>query len=94
MKEITGKQKKKSSSLPKAIKAKQGITKNENEIAKEFSKYFTSVGTALASKIPIVTKNLREYLLQCNASMEYKELSFQEFEKAFKKLKQNEALQK
>ena len=76
MKEITGKQKKKSSSLPKAIKAKQGITKNENEISKEFSKYFTSVGTAFARKIPVVTKSLREYLLQCNVSMEYKELSF------------------
>ena len=55
MKEITGKQKQKSSSLPKAIKTKQGITKNKNEIAKEFNKYFTSVGIALASKIPVVT---------------------------------------
>ena len=88
MKEITGKQKKKSSSLPKAIKTKQGITEKEIEIAKEFNKYFTSVGTALASKIPVVTKDLSEYLPQCNASMEHKELSFQEFEKAFKTLKQ------
>ena len=64
MKEITGKQKKKSSSLPKAIKTKQGITENENEIAKEFKKYFTSVGTALANKVPVVTKDLSEYLPQ------------------------------
>ena len=92
MKEITGKQKKKSSSLPKAIKTKQGITEKEIEIAKEFNKYFTSVGTALASKVPVVTKDLSEYLPQCNASMEHKELSFQEFEKAFKTLKQNKAI--
>ena len=34
-------------------------------MAKEFNKYFTSVGNALACKIPMITK----------------ELSFQEFEK-------------
>ena len=55
--------KKKSSSLPKAIKTKQGITEKEIKIAKEFNKYFTSVGTALASKIPVVTKDLSEYYL-------------------------------
>ena len=92
MKEITGKQKTKSSSLPKAIKTKQGITEKESEIAKEFNKYFTSVGTALASKIPIVPKDVTEYLPQCNAWMEHKELSFQEFEKAFKTLKRNKAI--
>ena len=84
--------KKKSSSLPKAIKTKQGITEKEIEIAKEFNKYFTSVGTALASKIPVVTKDLSEYLPQCNASMEHKELSFQEFEKAFNALKRNKII--
>ena len=51
MKEITGKQKERSSSLLKGIKTKQGITEKEIEIAEEFNKYFTSVGTALASKI-------------------------------------------
>ena len=92
IKEITGKQKTKSSSLPKTIKTKQKITEKDSEIAKEFNKYFTSVGTALASKIPIVTKDVSEYLPQCNASMEHKELSFQEFEKAFKALNRNNAI--
>ena len=91
MKEITVKQKKKSSFLPKAIKTEQGITENENKIAKEFNKYFTSVGNALASKIPVVTKDPNQYLPQCNTSMEHKERSFQEFEKASKTLKQNKA---
>ena len=33
-----------------------------------------------------------EYLPQCNASMEHKELSFREIEKAFKVLKRNKAI--
>ena len=89
MKEITGKQTK---SLPKAIKTKKGSTEKEIKIAKEFNKYFTRVGTALASKIPVATKDLSEYLRQCNALMEHKERSFQEFEKAFKTLKRNKAI--
>ena len=78
MKEITSKQK---------TKTKQGITEKESEITKKFNKNLTSVGTALASKIPIVTKDVSEYLPQCNASMVPKELSFQEFVKSFKTLK-------
>ena len=87
MKEITGKQKTKPSALPKSIKTKQGITEKQSEIAKEFNKYFTGVGTTFSSKIPIVTKDVSEYLSQCNASMEHKKLFFQEFKKAFKTLK-------
>ena len=67
-------------------------TEKEIEIAKEFNKYFTSLGTALGSKILALTKDLSEYLPQCNASMEHKEPSFQEFEKAFKMLKRIKAI--
>ena len=90
MKEITGKQKKKSSSP--AIKTTQGITKKEIEIEKEFNKYFTSVGTALASEIPIFTKDVSEYFSQDNGSMEHKRLSFQEFEKTLTTLKRNKVI--
>ena len=79
MKEITWKQIKKSSSLLKAIKTKQGNVEKESKVANECNKYFTSEGTALASKILMVTKLVLEYLPQCNASMENKELSFQEY---------------
>ena len=82
---------KKSSSLPKAIKINQGITIKEIKIANEFKKYFPNAGTALASKIPLVTKSLGEYLPQWDTSMEHEELPFQEFEKAFKTLKGNKA---
>ena len=71
---------------------KQGITEKESEIANELNKYFTSLGTTLVSKILIVTKDVSEYLPQCNALKDYKELSFQEFEKVFKTLKQKKAI--
>ena len=83
---------KKCSSLPKAIKTNHRITEKEIEIVKEFIKCFTSVGTALASKIPVVTKDVNECFPHCNASMEYKEFSFQEFEKAFKTFKRSKAI--
>ena len=48
--------------------------------------------TALASKIPVDTKDPIEQLPECYALMEHKELSFQEFAKAFKMLKRNKAI--
>ena len=68
--------------IGKAIKTKQGFTEKESEIAKEFNKYSISVGTALASKIPIVTKDVSGY----------KELSFKEFEKASRRWNQTRPL--
>ena len=53
MKEITGKQKKKSHSQQKAIKIKQGFTEKESKIAKEVNKYSTRVGTGFVSKVNI-----------------------------------------
>ena len=44
MKEITGKQKTKSNLLPLEIKVDQTIIQNPQGIAKEFNKFFTSVG--------------------------------------------------
>ena len=69
--------------LPKSIKTKQGITDKESKIANEFEKYFTNVGTAFANKIPITKFNVIEYLLHCNALIEYKELWFQEIVNTF-----------
>ena len=65
--------------LPKSIKTKKERKKEkESKIANEFKKYFTNVGTAFANKIPITKFNVIEYLLHCNALIEYKELWFQE----------------
>ena len=75
---------------------KQRITEKESEIANEFNKYFTSLGTTLVSKILIVTKDVSEYLPQCNALKDYRELSFQEFEKSIQdtETKQGHCLRK
>ena len=78
MKEITGSNmasnernhretKQKFSFLPKAIKTKQGLTEKESKVARGINKYFSSVVTAFAYKIPIFTKDVSEYLPQCNA---------------------------
>ena len=50
MKEITGKQKTKSNLLPREIKVNKTIIQKPQEIAKEFNKFFTSVGPTLAEK--------------------------------------------
>ena len=80
--EGNNKETKRNCTLPKAIRTKQRITRKERKIAKEVSEYFTSAGTALTRKIPIPTKDVSEYLPQCNALMEHKELSFQKFVKS------------
>ena len=95
MKKITEKLKNKSSSLRKAIRSKQRINEKERKITKDFNKYFTSAGTALVSKSiqsPNISRFVSENLLQCDALIELKELSFQEFEKAFKILKRSKAV--
>ena len=56
MKEITAKQKTKSNLLPKEIKVDKTIMQNQQEIAKEFNKFLTSVGPTLAGKIPNTEK--------------------------------------
>ena len=50
MKEITGKQKTKPNLLPQEIKVDKTIIQNPQDIAKEFNKFFTSVGSKLAKK--------------------------------------------
>ena len=52
MKEITGKQKTKSKLLPIKTEADKTITQNLQDIAKELSKFFTSIGSKLAKKSP------------------------------------------
>ena len=47
MKEITGKQKRKSNLLPQEIKVDKTIIQNPQGIAKEFNNFFTSVETKL-----------------------------------------------
>ena len=66
MKEITGKQKTKSNLLPREIKVNKTIIQKPQEIAKEFNKFFTSVGPTLAGKIPNTEKSFHNLLTSHN----------------------------
>ena len=91
MKEINGKLKQKAINLPKILKIGSNTLSNKNDIAKEFNNFFTNVGPKLAEKIPLVQQSFEDYLSQSETSMDNDELSFEEFETAFKSLKRNKA---
>ena len=61
MKKITGKQKTKSNFLPQEIKVDGTIIQNPQDIAKEFNKLFTSVGSKLTKKIPNTAKKFQDF---------------------------------
>ena len=65
--------------------------KKNRRIAEKFNKYFTNVGTNLASKIQNTSKTFEDFLFPVQKNMEYKDLTFEEFEKAFKSVKHNKA---
>ena len=65
--------------------------KMNNRIAEEFNKYFTNVGSNLASKIQNTSKTFEDFLFPVQKNMEHKDLTFEEFEKAFKSVKHNKA---
>ena len=56
MKEITGKCKDNSNRFSKSMNVNGKSVKKNNRIAEEFNKYFTHVGTNLASKIQNTSK--------------------------------------
>ena len=87
---LTGKQKTKSN-LPQEIKVDKTIIQNPQKIAKQFNKFFTSVGPTLAGKIPNTDKSFQNILTSLNEKMQFEELNFDEFEEAFKSSKQNKA---
>ena len=86
MKEISGKIKLKSSNLPKMLRVENEVFSEENEIANRFNEFFTNIGPTLANKITNAKKDFKDYL---NPKLENKELTFEEFEKAFLSLKRN-----
>ena len=82
---------KKSNLLPQEIKGDKFIIPNQQDIAKEFNNFFTSVGLKLAKKIPDTDKTFQDFFTCHNQNMESEELNFFEFEGAFKSLKRNKA---
>ena len=91
IKEITGKCKVNSNRFPKSINVNGKSIKKNSRIAEEFNKYFTNVGRNLASKIKNTSKTFEDFLFPVQKNMEYKNLTFEEFGKAFKLVKHNKA---
>lgn len=90
MKEIVGKKKNKKT-LPKFIKTETGCITDPKKMAEEFNKFYTNVGPNLAKKIPQVQNSFLDYLTNNNFSINNDDLTFTEFECAFKALKRNKA---
>ena len=91
MTEITGKCKVSSGRFPKSIYVNERSIKKNNRIAEELNKYFTNVGPNLVSKIQNTSKIFEDFLFPIQKNMEHKDLTFEEFEKAFKLVKHNKA---
>ena len=91
MKELTGKQKTKSDQLPQEITVDKTIIQNPQGIAKEFNKFFTSVGPKLENKIPNTEKTFQYFLTSHNEKMQFEKLNCDEIEEVFKSLKQSKA---
>ena len=58
LKELSGKIKAKSNSLPKTIKVNNSNQYKAEDIANEFNKFFTNVGPNLAKNIPVVNHKI------------------------------------
>ena len=55
------------------------IMQNPQNIAKEFNKSFTSVGSKLVKKIPNTEKRFQVFLTFHNEKMQFEEINFDEF---------------
>ena len=91
MKEITGKSKFNSNRFPKSTNVNGKSIKKYSGIAEEFNKHFANVGPNLVSKIQSTSKTFEDFLFPVQKNMEYRDLSFKKFEKAFKSVKHNKA---
>ena len=87
MKEAIGKTKIKVNNFPRKIKIDNQEIYEPAVIADSFNTYFTNIGSNLAAKIPHSEKHFTEYLDQAEVEITEKELTFEEFESAFKTLK-------
>ena len=89
MKEITGKSQ--VNRFPKSINIHVKAKTNNSHMVEEFNKYFNNVGLTLVSKIQNTSKAFENFLFPVEKNMEYRDLTFEEFQKAFKLVKCNKA---
>ena len=91
IKEITAKIKQKNNTFPKALKLNKKSLHSAEQIANEFSSFFTNVGSSVAKNIPAVSTSFSEYLISFNDAISDSDLTIEEFETVFKSLKRNKA---
>ena len=58
-------------------------------LSKKIDNFFASVGPKYAKNIPVTEKTFQDVLTSHNEQMQFEELKLDEFEEAFKNLKQN-----
>ncbi|XP_065639740.1 uncharacterized protein LOC136072547 [Hydra vulgaris] len=88
-KEITGKLKTNTNSLPHKIKIDSKLINDSNYIAAEFNKFFTTIGAKLANSILYIDDKSVEFQTSTSSSFHFTELTYDEFEIAFSSLKRN-----
>ncbi|XP_065652985.1 uncharacterized protein LOC136080294 [Hydra vulgaris] len=92
MKEVSGKLKPNKNLLPNFIQIDNKLINDSNDIAFEFNKLFTTIGTKLSDSISFIKdKSVDEFETSTSSNLNYTELTFNEFEVAFKSLKRNKA---
>ncbi|XP_065639614.1 uncharacterized protein LOC136072343 [Hydra vulgaris] len=77
--------------LPKTIKSNDTFLYDKEEIANELNKYFVSVGPNLSQKIPQAVNPISNLFIPNTSQFNLFELTFEEFECAFKMLKPNKS---
>lgn len=91
MKEIIGKSKIVSNTLPRKVTVNDKDICDNTEIAEKFNNFFVNVGPNLASKISPPSRSFESYFENLNNSIETTILSEEELIKSFKSLKRNKA---
>ena len=91
MKEIIGKSKIQSKSLPRRIIINSKDIYDECDIANSFNKYFVDVGPNLAKNIQLGTKPFASYLSKTQHYIQNTNLTFSELETAYFSVNKNKA---
>ena len=90
--EVTGRKKASNDTFPKNVKHNGTMLNDKHKICTEFNKYFVNVGPNLASKIPQVNSDYKDFLGDSPVcELLDTELTYTEFDKSISSLKSNKA---
>ena len=89
--DLIGKKKTEKSNFPESIFYKNKEVSSKRDIAEIFNKFFTSVGSNLASKIPESSKPFTDFLHRVDKEMVMKDVNDNELKAAFLNLESNKS---